>query len=172
MKLDIDFYTQDVLEVAPKLVGKLLVRKLKDGQVLKFRITETEIYMGEEDTACHARFGKTERTKTLYEQGGRAYVYLCYGIHYLFNVVTGPKDYPQAVLIRGVEGYEGPGKLTKVLKIDGKFNGHDLINSNELWIEDDGFKPKIKKAKRVGIDYATKEYRNKLWRFIMVEKKK
>ena len=123
MKLDIDFYTQDVLEVAPKLVGKLLVRKLKDGQVLKFRITETEIYRGEEDTACHARFGKTERTKTLYEQGGRAYVYLCYGIHYLFNVVTGPKDYPQAVLIRGVEGYEGPGKLTKVLKIDGNLMG-------------------------------------------------
>lgn len=169
MKLDLNFYSNDVLEVAPLLIGKILVRKLDNGQVLRYRITETEAYRGEEDTACHARFGKTKRTSILYEQGGYAYVYLCYGIHYLFNVVTGPKDHPQAVLIRGIEGYDGPGKLTKRLEIDAEINGLDLVNSNELWIEDDGYKPKFKRTKRVGIDYATKEYRNKLWRFIMIK---
>ncbi len=172
MKLDLNFYVNDVLEVAPNLIGKILVRKLDDGQVIRYRITETEAYRGEEDTACHARVGKTKRTSTLYEQGGCAYVYLCYGIHYLFNVVTGPKDHPEAVLIRGIEGYNGPGKLTKVLDIDAKMNGIDLVNSDKLWIEDDGYKPKIKKAKRVGIDYATKEYRNKLWRFMMAKNRK
>lgn len=169
MKLDLNFYSNDVLEVAPLLIGKILVRKLDNGQVLRYRITETEAYRGEEDTACHARFGKTKRTSILYEHGGCAYVYLCYGIHYLFNVVTGPKDHPQAVLIRGVEGYNGPGKLTKALLIDDKINGLDLVNSDKIWIEDDGYNPKIECTKRVGIDYATKEYQDKLWRYIMIK---
>ncbi|MDD4299002.1 MAG: DNA-3-methyladenine glycosylase, partial [Bacilli bacterium] len=108
IKLDLDFYMQDALTVAPLLIGKLLVRKLSCGQIIRYRITETEVYRGEEDSACHARAGKTKRTAILYQRGGYAYIYLCYGMHYLFNVVTGLKDNPQAVLIRGVENHNGP----------------------------------------------------------------
>ena len=105
----------------------------------------------------------------MYHQGGVAYVYLCYGIHSLLNVVSGPENFPEAVLIRGVEGYEGPGKLTKALKIDRSLNGEDLIVSENLWIEDDGYKAEYKTDKRVGIDYATEEYKNILWRYIMIK---
>jgi DNA-3-methyladenine glycosylase len=97
-KLDKNFYLKSALEVAPLLIGKLLVRRLSNGQIVKYRITETEAYYGEEDSACHARVGKTKRTWILYEEGGLAYIYLCYGIHYLLNVVTGNKDHPEAVL--------------------------------------------------------------------------
>ena len=169
MRLTEDFYLQHATELAPLLLGKLICRKIED-KVIKCRITETECYFGEEDTACHAHKGKTERTKIMYEQGGRAYVYLCYGIHSLFNVVTGNKDFPEAVLIRGVEGFGGPGKLTKHLQIDRSLNCENLISSDKLWLEDDGFKVIYKTDKRVGIDYATEEYRNILWRFILEEK--
>ena len=166
-RLTLDFYLQDVLDVAPKLIGKLLVRKLDDGTILKYRITETEIYRGEEDTACHARFGRTKRTKYLYETGGITYIYLCYGIHYLLNVVTGNIDEPQAVLIRAIENFDGPGKLTKALNINMDLNGIDLSTSNKLWIEDDGLDIEYTTNKRVGIDYATDYYKNIDWRFIL-----
>jgi DNA-3-methyladenine glycosylase len=166
-KINKSFYTQDVLVVAPLLLGKILVRKLNNGEVLKYRITETEAYKGEEDTACHARAGKTNRTYIMYEEGGRAYIYLCYGMHYLLNVVTGKKDDPQAVLIRGIEGYEGPAKLTKVMDIDKRLNNVDLTQSEEIWIEDDGYRPSYKTAKRIGIDYATEPYKSIEWRFII-----
>jgi DNA-3-methyladenine glycosylase len=167
MKLDLNFYTQDALKVAPLLIGKILVRKLKKGKFLRCRITETEIYRGEEDTACHARVGKTSRTHVLYKRGGYTYVYLCYGIHYLFNIVTGKENHPQAVLIRAIEGYNGPGKLTKFMKIDKSINDLDLITSEEIWIEDDGLKYQYIKDKRIGIEYATEPYKSIKWRFIM-----
>ena len=166
-KLDTDFFKQDVLKVAPLLIGKLLVRRFSDGEIKKYRITETEAYRGEEDTACHARCGKTNRTAVLYKKGGTSYVYLCYGIHYLLNIVTGNIDEPQAALIRGVEGYDGPAKLTKVLKIDKTLNDIDITTSSELWIEDDGYKVNYVSDKRVGIDYATEPYKSIDWRFIM-----
>jgi DNA-3-methyladenine glycosylase len=166
MRLTEEFYEKSAIHLAHMLLGKLLCRKIGD-EVLKYRITETECYFGEEDTACHAHKGKTERTKVLYEKGGIAYVYLCYGIHSLLNVVTGEKDFPQAVLIRGIEGYDGPGKVTKALKIDRSLNGENLIKSQKLWLEDDKFTPKYKQTKRIGIDYATEEYRNILWRFVV-----
>jgi DNA-3-methyladenine glycosylase len=166
-KLDLNFYTQDVLTVAPNLIGKVLVRKLGNGEIIRYRITETEAYRGEEDTACHARAGKTNRTSILYERGGHAYIYLCYGLHYLFNIVTGSSDIPQAALIRAVEGYNGPAKLTKVMDINKNLNGVDLITSDEIWIEDDGYKAKYIKDKRVGIDYASEPYKSIEWRFIM-----
>ena len=171
MKLDNAFYSKRAFEMAPSLLGKLLCRRICDEngeRVIKYRIIETECYFGEEDTACHAHKGKTERTKIMYHEGGVAYVYLCYGIHSLLNVVSGPKDFPEAVLIRGVEGYEGPGKLTKALKIDRSLNGENLINSEELWIEDDGYKAEYKAGKRIGIDYATPEYRDILWRYTLI----
>ncbi len=167
MKLNEEFYKRSAIEAAPETLGKLLCRRIGN-DILKCRITETECYYGEDDTACHAHKGKTERTKILYEDGGRAYIYLCYGIHELFNIVTGEKGFPQAVLIRGIEGFNGPGKLTKHLKIDRSLNGEDLITSDKLWLEDDGFVPKYQTTKRVGIDYATEEYKNKLWRFVVI----
>lgn len=164
-RIDPSVYSLDAVEVAPLLLGKLLCTSI-DGVVRKSRITETEAYFGEEDTACHAHKGRTKRTEILYRQGGRSYVYLCYGIHSLLNVITGPAEHPQGVLIRGVEGYDGPGKLTKALGITREHNDIDIITSDVLWIADDGFVPaSIKKSPRIGIDYATKEYRDKLWRF-------
>lgn len=165
MKAKSDLYKLNAVELAPRLLGMKLCRRL-DNKIIKLRITETEAYFGEADTACHAHKGKTDRTKTLYEAGGVAYVYLCYGIHNLLNIVSGEKDFPQAVLIRGVEGFDGPGKLTKALKIDRTLNGENLMESERLWLEDDGVHFEYKPAKRVGIDYATLEYRNKLWRFV------
>lgn len=159
------YFCQPADMLAEDLVGKLLCHKVED-KILRYRIMETECYYGEEDTACHASKGKTERTKILYEKGGTAYVYLCYGMHFLFNVVTGREGHPEAVLIRGITGYNGPGKLTRIMKIDKELNGEDMVNSNRLWIEDDGCRLPIRVDKRVGIDYATPEYRDILWRYI------
>lgn len=166
MRLTEEYFSNSATELAPDLLGKKICRKTKEG-ILTYCITETECYYGESDTACHASKGRTERTKILYEKGGTSYVYLCYGIHNLFNVVTGREGFPEAVLIRGIEGYDGPGKLTKAMQIDRSLNGVDMAVSEEIWLEDDGMKPKYRMAKRVGIDYATEEYRDKLWRFIV-----
>jgi len=160
-------YKKDAVSLAAELLGKLLCRKT-GRKLVKLRITETEAYYGEDDTACHAHKGKTKRTSIMYEEGGHAYVYLCYGIHWLFNVVTGQKDFPEAVLIRGLEGYNGPGKLTKALAIDGQLNGENLILSKRLWIEDDGVRPAFEASKRIGIAYASEEDRNRLWRFTVL----
>ena len=167
MRINSELYKLSAVELAPKLLGMKLCRQVGD-RIIKLRITETEAYFGENDTACHAHKGKTERTKVLYKQGGVVYVYLCYGIHNLLNIVTGEKGFPQAVLIRGIEGFDGPGKITKALKIDRNLNGEDLIMSSKLWLEDDGCKFKFKATKRIGIDYATQEYIDKLWRFVRI----
>lgn len=164
IKLDKAFYSRPATELAPLLLGKLLCRRTGNG-VVKLRITETECYFGEEDTACHARRGKTPRTKVMYGEGGLAYVYLCYGIHYLLNIVTGGEGHPEAVLIRGAEGAPGPGLVTKALSIDKALNAEDLCASKELWLEDDGCKPEFTASKRVGIAYASPADQSRLWRF-------
>jgi DNA-3-methyladenine glycosylase len=166
MRLTKKFYAKTSIECAPLLLGKLLCRNL-NGEILKYRITETETYFGENDSACHASKGKTERTKIMYEAGGFAYIYLCYGIHNLLNIVTGEKNHPEAVLIRGIESANGPGKLTKLLKIDRTLNAENLTVSKNLWLEEDGYSPKYETSARIGIDYADEEDRNKLWRYIV-----
>lgn len=163
--LEEGFFHRDCLEVAPDLVGKLIIRTLESGEKITLRITETEAYRGEEDTACHASKGRTPRTELLYREAGVIYVYLCYGIHWLMNVITGEKEQPQGVLIRACQSYEGPAKLTKRLQIDKSFNGSSFINNDRIMIADDGFSPEIVRLKRVGIDYATPEYRDILWRY-------
>ena len=163
-RLNDNDYKKDAVSLAAELPGKLLCRKT-GRKLVKLRITETEAYYGEADTACHAHKGKTKRTGIMYDEGGHTYVYLCYGIHWMLNVVTGRKDFPEAVLIRGVEGFDGPGKLTRALAIDGKLNGENLIESKKLWIEDDGERPVYKTSKRIGIAYASEEDQNRLWRF-------
>ncbi|MCL2767235.1 MAG: DNA-3-methyladenine glycosylase [Synergistaceae bacterium] len=169
MKLGFEFFSRPAFEVAPELLGKLLCRKL-NGNMIKLRITETECYYGEDDSACHAYKGKTKRTWIMYENGGRAYIYLCYGVHNMLNIVTGEKGFPEAVLIRGAGEFDGPGKLSKAMKIDRSLNGINLIDSDNLWIEDDGSWKKypFKTDRRVGIAYAQEADRNRLWRFIMI----
>lgn len=164
------WFARSANELAPLLLGKILCRKTEDG-VLRMRITETECYFGEEDTACHAHHGRTPRTDVMYGEGGRAYVYLCYGIHSLLNLTTGPNGHPEAVLIRGVEGIAGPGRVTKYMQIDRSMNKMLLIPDNGLWLEDDGTVLKFTTSERVGIDYADKQDREKLWRFIAIEDK-
>ena len=150
-------------EAARELIGKILVRRLPDGRVIRVRITETEAYFGESDTACHASHGRTKRTEVLYHPAGTIYVYLCYGIHWMLNLVTGPADDPQAVLIRGVEGVSGPGRVTKFLAIDKALNDQTL--GDELSLEDDGFRPETDASPRIGIGYASAEDQARLWRF-------
>ncbi len=166
MRLGRDFFARDALEVAPALVGKTLVRALPDGGQRRLVISETEAYCGEEDTACHAHRGRTKRTEMLYMAGGCFYIYLCYGIHWLLNTVTGPRDAPQGVLIRACRGFEGPGKLTKQLEITGALNGADISDCPELWIEDEGRDVRIVTAPRVGIAYASPEDQARQWRFM------
>ncbi len=165
MRLGREFFLRDALEVAPELVGKTLVSSLPGAQERRLVITETEVYRGVEDSACHAHRGRTKRTEMLYRPGGAVYVYLCYGIHWLLNVITGPEDFPQGVLIRACEGFEGPGKLTKHLGITGAQNGIDICSSPLLRIEDEGRKVNITTDKRVGIAYAEEADRERLWRF-------
>lgn len=160
-----EFFLRDALEVAPELVGKTLVSSLPGAQERRLVITETEVYRGVEDSACHAHRGRTKRTEMLYRPGGAVYVYLCYGIHWLLNVITGPEDFPQGVLIRACEGFEGPGKLTKYLGITGAQNGIDICSSPLLRIEDEGRMVNITTDKRVGIAYADEADRERLWRF-------
>jgi len=165
MRLSPAFFAQDVITVAPALLGKVLCHRLPNGTVLRGRITETEAYMAN-DTACHAHRGRTPRNAVMFAAGGLSYVYLCYGIHNLLNVVTGADGDAQAALLRGIEGYPGPGRLTKHLQITRAHNALDLRTSDMLWLEDDGFVPdEIHTAPRVGIGYASEEDQARLWRW-------
>ena len=164
-KLQADYYMQSALILAPDLLGKILCRRTEGG-VLRYRITETEAYDGQTDSACHAHRGKTPRNSVMYEKGGTAYIYLCYGIHNLLNVVTADTGVPEAVLIRAVEGITGPGRLTKAMGIDRSLNGCDLTVSDLLWLEDDGARFEYTATPRIGIDYADYEDRIRLLRFI------
>lgn len=165
-RIDRDFFDRDCLEVAPDLVGKILVHRLPDGTELRERIAETEAYRGEEDKGCHASKGRTNRTELLYGESGRIYIYLCYGMHWLINVTTGGEGNPQAVLFRAGDVHNGPAKLTKYLELNKACNGSKLYGNDEIWVEDDGCAPEIKTAPRVGIDYAGEYWRDIEWRFI------
>jgi DNA-3-methyladenine glycosylase len=146
------FYTHDTVTVARNLLGKFLWRNTENG-LMAGKIVETEAYLSENDPACHASLKKTKRNEKMFEAGGISYVYLIYGFYYCFNVVSGPADKGEAVLIRALEPVEGmdimnnyrpvkklkdltngPGKLCTALNITIKENGIDLIESNDLFI--------------------------------------
>lgn len=164
------FQSNDALFLAEDLLGKTLVRDFGDGNVFRSKITETEAYLGYEDQANHASKGKTPRTSLMFEEGGAIYVYLIYGMYWLLNLVTGPADSPQAVLIRGVEDISGPGRIGRHLQLDKSFYGEDLETSSRLWIEDSELEGELNRSPRVGVDYAGEEWRNKPWRFILKTK--
>lgn len=160
----------ETVECARWLLGKYLVRKV-NGELPNARIiTEVEAYNGECDLACHARAGRTLRTAPLYQPGGIWYVYLCYGIHEMLNLVVGPKDWPAAILIRGVEGIKGPGRVTKQLEIDRRLNAAPAGPASGLWLEDrDVVVPDscIQTTPRIGVDYAGEIWAQKPWRFVL-----
>lgn len=165
-RLSRTFYTRDVLEVARDLIGKDLVVSGQDGISGRFEILETEAYRGEEDIACHASKGKTSRTEVMYREGGLVYMYFIYGMYWMMNIVAGERNNPQAVLIRAIEGYNGPGKLTRDLGIDGTFYGEDLTVSQRIWLEKIGRKCNIITGPRIGIDYAGEPWKSRPWRFV------
>lgn len=183
-RLPLEFYTRtDVVQIARELLGKILITEF-EGQRTAGRITETEAYRAPDDRASHA-FGnrRTARTEVMFQEGGRAYVYLCYGIHHLFNVVTAPAETAHAVLIRAIEpieGYEtmlvrrkaastksqgakiklttGPGALAQALGLTTDFTGQNLLAfDSPVWIEkwyEDYSEDEIAAGPRIGVDYA------------------
>jgi len=178
-KLNREFYLRPTLDVARDLIGKYLVFKT-GGKVLSARLVEVEAYIGENDPACHAAVGRTDRNDVMYGPGGYSYVYFIYGMYHCLNVVTENEGFPAAVLIRGaepVEGVEimlsqfdnkknngltsGPGKLCKAFGLSREHNGLDLVG-DILFIEDRGFRPaRIENSSRIGIKKAVE----KKWRF-------
>jgi len=166
-RFDRVFYSRDVLEVAPQLLGQHLVRLGLDGNLSRYVITETEAYRGGDDLACHASKGMTPRTKVMFGEGGYLYMYLIYGMHWMMNVVTGDVDVPQAVLFRGLREASGPGRLTKLLDVDRAFYGEDLVSSDRIWIEDSGVPASYTSGPRIGIDYAGEPWKDMPWRFLM-----
>lgn len=166
-RLSRDFYVRDVLDVAPELPGKYLVIRLPDRSLERFMVTEVEAYRGTEDKACHASKGRTVRTEIMFHEGGRLYIYLIYGMYWMMNIVTGEKNNPQAVLIRGIENWPGPGRLTRTLGIDKSFYGEDLVFSKRIWFEDTGIFHTIKSGTRIGIDYAGEYWKSRPWRYYL-----
>ncbi|OHA88481.1 MAG: hypothetical protein A2653_00535 [Candidatus Zambryskibacteria bacterium RIFCSPHIGHO2_01_FULL_43_25] len=168
--LDKQFFNRKTLAVARDLLGKYLVRKTGK-KIRRYKITEVEGYVGSHDLASHSSKGKTERNEVMFGEAGRFYIYLVYGMYYMLNVVTEKKDYPSAILIRGVEGLSGPGVITRELKINKKFNGKSASRKTRLWFEDGGkINPrKIKKTPRIGVHYAGPVWSKKPYRFILEE---
>ncbi|MSU70512.1 MAG: DNA-3-methyladenine glycosylase [Opitutaceae bacterium] len=161
---------RQTVALARALLGKHLVRRLPAGRIEARLITEVEAYHGERDLACHARAGRTPRTEVMYGAGGLWYVYLCYGRHEMLNLVVGPRGWPAAVLIRGVEGITGPGRLTRALGIDRRLNGAPVNMASGLWIEDRGVAVPARRAQatpRIGVDYAGPVWAKKPWRFVL-----
>jgi DNA-3-methyladenine glycosylase len=161
----------ETVELARRLLGRHLVVRRPDGSIQAHRITEVEAYDGEADLASHASRGRTCRTEVMFGPGGVWYVYLCYGIHEMLNLVTGPRDRPAAILIRGLEGLPGPGRLTRALGIDRRFNGAPATRKTGLWLEDrDGPEARfrIRASARIGVDYAGPVWARKPWRFTLV----
>lgn len=153
------FFERPVLEVCPELIGHFLVVKTSTGESIRSEITEIEAYDGPDDKACHASKGRTQRTEVLFGPPGCWYVYLCYGVHWLLNVVTGPVDYPAAILIRGVGDWGGPGILTRELNIDKAYNAKPAIEATGLWLElnpERGADYAFTTGPRIGVDYAGK----------------
>ena len=157
-RLPQEFFARDAETVARELLGCALVHRRRAGMIV-----ETEAYVGPEDLACHARFGPTARTSVMFGPGGVSYVYLCYGIHQMFNVVTGPEGHGEAVLVRAIAPLaglpddpavgRGPGKVTRALVLDRRHDRRDLARG-QLYIARYQAPPKIARGPRIGVDYA------------------
>lgn len=162
-----DFYTQDALEVAPQMLGKILVRTFSDGTQIRLPISEVEIYRGGEDLACHASRGITERNRIMFGEGGYIYMYLVYGMHWMFNIVTGLAGHPEALLVRGIGEIFGPGKVTKHLGMDRSFYGEPIFYSTRIYIENAPTVAQYQTGPRIGINYAGEPWLSIPWRLYL-----
>lgn len=175
--LPLSFFARPAAEVARDLLGAVLRCVGRDGVERMGRIVETEAYVGAHDRACHAARGRTARTEVMFGPAGHAYVYLVYGLHELFNVVTGPEGDPQAVLVRAVEPWpdtvgpsgarrgDGPGRLTRLLDIDRRLLGH-RVDRSPLTIQPGPVPAETVATPRVGVDYAGEEWAGARLRFV------
>ena len=174
-RLDRNFFNRPTLRVARELLGKFIVRGY-DGCRFSAMITEVEAYKGPRDRACHAYGGRrTPRVQPLYGEGGTAYVYFVYGIHWMLNFSTAGKGKPEGVLIRGIlpdvehaKLLAGPGRVTQYLRIDKRLDGADVTNSSEIWLEDRGLRipaGRVNRGPRIGIDFAGPYWAARAWRF-------
>ena len=160
--LDARFFRRPADRVARELLGATLAVRRPDGLVTRHPLTEVEAYLGAHDLACHGRTGPTRRNATMFGPAGRWYVYLCYGMHWMLNVVTGEEGEPAAVLVRGAGTLSGPGRLTRGLGLDGAFDGRPAAPAAGLWIEEppEGAFPWpvpprwYRRTPRIGVDYA------------------
>ena len=166
-RLDKSFFLRDVLEIAPEMLGKIIVRKFDNDHIEKYSITEVEAYSGNGDLACHASKGKTKRTEVMFREGGQVYVYLIYGIYWMLNIVTGDENDANAILIRGVKGVSGPGRVGKALQLDKSFYGENLFTSDRIWIENPEPVINFETSPRIGIDYSGEPWVSKPWRFFV-----
>ncbi len=164
------FFRQDAQSLANKLIGTILVRR-RFGREYRARIVETEAYLGPHDLASHSSRGRTNRTEVLFGPAGRAYVYLIYGMYAMFNMVAGTVGSGQAVLIRAAEPLDGwkadlsgPGRLARGLWITRSVNGLDLTGETLHVVQDPDSRPRVKKTKRVGVEYAG-HWKHRLLRF-------
>jgi DNA-3-methyladenine glycosylase len=156
-------------EVARDLIGCYFLRR-RGGRFWKARIIETEAYVGPQDLACHASRGRTMRTEVMFRPAGTLYVYLIHGLHWMLNVVTGPVDFPAAVLIRSVDGICGPGRLSRTLGITGALNGWVASEPSGLWFARDEqiAALKVVRTPRIGVEYAGPIWSAKRYRFVAV----
>jgi len=150
------FFERPADRVARELLGTWLAVRGPGGRVTRHLVFETEAYLGAHDLACHGARGMTRRNATMFGPAGRWYVYLCYGLHWMLNVVTGPEGVPAAVLIRGVGDHRGPGRLTRHLGIDRGFDGRRADPAGGLWFEEGVDLPRrmVERTPRIGIGYA------------------
>ncbi len=169
-KLPRDFYDRAADQVAPDLIGKILCVR-HGSRILRSRILETEAYLGQKDKACHASKGLTKRTSVMFGPPGYAYVYLIYGMYEMLNVVTHSEGEAHAVLIRAAEPIypkdlrlDGPGKLTKHLKITRRLNAADLCGEDIYILDSTSLEP-IVRTPRIGVEYA-KDWAKKPLRYI------
>lgn len=162
------FFNRPTLRIARELLGKYLVRRIGKRGISRM-ITEVEAYVGFQDRASHASAGETARNRVMFGPPGAWYVYFTYGMHWMANIVTGPKGYPAAILIRGVSGISGPARVTRFFKIDKRFNGKPAVRHAGLWIEERGVRvsPRVvRRSPRIGVGYAG-PWRRKLWRLYL-----
>ena len=161
------FFGRDARRVARDLLSQNLCRRA-NGKIRRFKILETEAYLGAQDLASHARHGRSSRAAPMFGPPGRWYVYLVYGMYEMLNIVTGPTGQAGAVLIRRVDTLTGPGKLTKALKITRALNNQPASKKTGLWLEynDKISRRKIKATPRVGVAYAG-SWADKPFRFIL-----
>lgn len=166
--LSAGFFDRPTLDVTRELLGKTLCR-WTGKEVLRLQVTEVEAYDGPEDKACHAYRGPTKRNSVLFGPPGYWYVYLCYGVHWLLNIVTGPEDYPSAVLLRGAGEFVGPGRLTKGIRVDKQFDRKAATEKTGLWFEEGEIvvpEHEVERTPRIGVDYAGPVWAKKPYRMV------